>query len=299
MAFRTGDGWRKPALLAFAALAIIGWLLAGYLWIEAVADREQDGRLATRRGQGPRKISRPTSRTCRKSAGTAADLKVQATEAEKALSEASSARASTQNELADLTRQINDAKLAISGAQEEASAKIARPPGRGRAPQGGDRPARGAARPEPGALRRAGAAAGPGRRRARRACRRAEPRPPRPRSKLESLQGQIARRPRNSMASSSSCATPEAPPLRRIEEKRLCARAQDSLIRTAGSRCREATGMLEPALGERAGDRSSELALRVRHNGRSRPPTDASPAHVDSDRAPDSAAELKARFWPS
>ena len=58
-----------------------------------------------------------------KAAGTAADLKTQATDAEKTLSEASAARASAQNELADLTKQITDAKLAISGAQEEASAK--------------------------------------------------------------------------------------------------------------------------------------------------------------------------------
>ena len=58
-----------------------------------------------------------------KTSGTAADLKKQAAEAEKALSDASSARASAQNELADLTQQISDAKLAISGAQEEASAK--------------------------------------------------------------------------------------------------------------------------------------------------------------------------------
>ena len=58
-----------------------------------------------------------------KTAGAAADLKKQAADAEKALSEASAARASAQNELADLTKQISDAKLAISGAQEEASAK--------------------------------------------------------------------------------------------------------------------------------------------------------------------------------
>ena len=58
-----------------------------------------------------------------KTAGAAADLKKQAADAEKALSDASTARASAQNELADLTKQIGDAKLAISGAQEEASAK--------------------------------------------------------------------------------------------------------------------------------------------------------------------------------
>ena len=58
-----------------------------------------------------------------KTAGAAADLKKQAADAEKALSEASTARASAQNELTDLTKQISDARLVISGAQEEASAK--------------------------------------------------------------------------------------------------------------------------------------------------------------------------------
>jgi chromosome segregation ATPase len=122
MAFMTGDEWRKPALLAFAALAVIGWLLAGFLWTEAVqTESKMAGSL--RAADKARENLEADLQNLQKSAGTAADLKFQATEAEKALSEAASARASAQNELADLTRQINDAKLAISGAQEEASAK--------------------------------------------------------------------------------------------------------------------------------------------------------------------------------
>jgi chromosome segregation ATPase len=58
-----------------------------------------------------------------KTSGTAANLKKQVADAEKALSDAAASRASAQNELADLTKQIGDAKLAISGAQEEASAR--------------------------------------------------------------------------------------------------------------------------------------------------------------------------------
>ncbi len=122
MAFRTGEGWRTPVLLAFAALAIIGWLLAGYLWIVA-AQTEASMVGALHAADKARENLEADLQNLQKSAGTAADLKFQASEAEKALSEAAAARASAQNEIADLTRQINDAKLAISGAQEEASAK--------------------------------------------------------------------------------------------------------------------------------------------------------------------------------
>ncbi len=122
MAFKTGDEWRKPALLAFAALAIIGWLLAGYLWIEA-AQTESKMVASLHAADKARENLEADLQNLQKSAGTAADLKFQASEAEKAVSEAASARASAQNELAELTRQINDAKLAISGAQEETSAR--------------------------------------------------------------------------------------------------------------------------------------------------------------------------------
>ena len=58
-----------------------------------------------------------------KAAGTAADLKKQSDDAQKALADAVSARTSAQNDLAELTKQINEAKVAVSNAQEEARAK--------------------------------------------------------------------------------------------------------------------------------------------------------------------------------
>jgi predicted nucleic acid-binding Zn-ribbon protein len=122
MAYDAGDEFRRPVPLALAVLAVIGWLLAAYLWSKASETEAQmtDSLSAAERA---RESLAADLQNLQKSAGTAAELKAQASEAEKALSEAAAARASAQNELADLTKQIGDAKLAISGAQEEASAK--------------------------------------------------------------------------------------------------------------------------------------------------------------------------------
>ncbi len=122
MAYDAGDEFRRPVSLALASVAIIGWLLAGFLWTEASrTQREMSESLHA--AERARESLAADLQNLQKAAGTAADLKTQATRAEKALSEASAARASAQNELADLTKQITDAKLAISGAQEEASVK--------------------------------------------------------------------------------------------------------------------------------------------------------------------------------
>ena len=103
-------------------MAIVGWLLAAFLWSQA-SQTESQMTDSLRAAERAREALAADLQNLQKAAGTAADLKTQATEAEKRLSEASAARASAQNELSDLTKQINDAKLAISGAQEEASAK--------------------------------------------------------------------------------------------------------------------------------------------------------------------------------
>ncbi len=122
MAYDAGDEFRRPVSLALASVAIIGWLLAGFLWTEASrTQREMSESLHA--AERARESLAADLQNLQKAAGTAADLKAQATRAEKALSEASAARASAQNELADLTKQITDAKLAISGAQEEASVR--------------------------------------------------------------------------------------------------------------------------------------------------------------------------------
>ena len=122
MAYRTGDDLRRPVSLALAGVAIIGWLLAGFLWT-GMRETQREMTESLNAAEQARESLAADLQNLQKAAGTAADLKTQATEAEKALSEASAARASAQNELADLTKQISDAKLAISGAQEEASAK--------------------------------------------------------------------------------------------------------------------------------------------------------------------------------
>ena len=115
------QSWR-PVLLGLAALAAIGWLAAGYIWWQGGQTQAHlsDQLAAT---EGARGSLASDLQNLQKTAGSAADLKKQAADAEKALSDASTARASAQNELADLTKQISDARLAISGAQEEASAR--------------------------------------------------------------------------------------------------------------------------------------------------------------------------------
>ena len=90
--------------------------------VASLADADRDEGIAALRRAGAQVAGRGSAKL-QKAAGTAGNLKKQSVDAEKALSEASAARASAQNELADLTKQIGDAKLAISGAQEEASAR--------------------------------------------------------------------------------------------------------------------------------------------------------------------------------
>ncbi len=174
MADDAGGEFRRPVPLALAGLAIIGWALAAFLWSQDAQTRTQmtDSLNAAEKA---RESLAADLQNLQKQAGTAADLKAKAAEAEKTLSDAAAARASAQNELADLTKQINDAKLAISGAQEEASAKSRdlqavdarlqrrkRPPGR-------------VARPGSDAVRRSGQAAGTSRGRTRRPRRSTEP----------------------------------------------------------------------------------------------------------------------------
>jgi chromosome segregation ATPase len=112
----------RPISLALTALAAVGWLAAGFIWWQGAQTQ------ATLTGQvtvaeQARESLASELQNLKKTAGAAADLKKQAANAEKALSDASAARASAQNELVDLTKQISDARLVISGAQEEASAR--------------------------------------------------------------------------------------------------------------------------------------------------------------------------------
>jgi chromosome segregation ATPase len=115
------QSWR-PVLLALAVLAAAGWLASGFIWWQGGQTQSYlTEQLAA--AERARQSLASDLQNLEKTAGAAADLKKQAADAEKALSDASTARASAQNELADLTKQIGDARLAISGAQEEASAR--------------------------------------------------------------------------------------------------------------------------------------------------------------------------------
>jgi DNA repair exonuclease SbcCD ATPase subunit len=122
MADESNESSRRAVSLALAGLAVVGWLAAGFIWWQGGQTRSQltEQLTATERA---RESLASDLQNLQKTAGVAADLKKQAADAEKALSDATAARASAQNELTDLNKQISDAKLAISGAQEEASAK--------------------------------------------------------------------------------------------------------------------------------------------------------------------------------
>ena len=122
MADESDDQSHRPISLALAALAAVGWLAAGFVWWQGAQTQSQLTEQLTA-AERARESLASDLQNLEKTAGVAADLKKQAADAEKALSDASAARASAQNELADLTKQISDAKLAISGAQEETSAK--------------------------------------------------------------------------------------------------------------------------------------------------------------------------------
>ncbi len=122
MADESDEQSSRAFVLTLAGLAVAGWLAAGFVWWQggqAQSYLTEQLTIAER----ARESLASDLQNLEKTAGAAADLKKQAAGAEKALSEASIARASAQNELADLTKQISDARLAISGAQEEASAK--------------------------------------------------------------------------------------------------------------------------------------------------------------------------------
>jgi chemotaxis protein MotB len=122
MADESDESSQRAKSLALGVLAAIGWLAAGFMWWQSGHAQSQLMEQLTA-AERARESLASDLQNLQKAAGSAADLKKQAADAEKALSDATAARASAQNELADLTKQIGDAKLAISGAQEEASAK--------------------------------------------------------------------------------------------------------------------------------------------------------------------------------
>jgi chromosome segregation ATPase len=112
----------RVLVLTLAALAVAGWLLAGAIWWQGGQTQSYLTEQLTTAERARESVASDLE-NLQKTAGAVADLKKRAADAEKTLSDASTARASAQNELTDLTKQISEARLAISGAQEEASAK--------------------------------------------------------------------------------------------------------------------------------------------------------------------------------
>lgn len=122
MADESDESSQRAVSLTLVGLAVLGWLAAGLIWWQSGRAQSQLSEQLTTADRARESLASDLQ-NLQKAAGSAADLKKRAAEAEKALSDAAAARASAQNELADLTKQIGDAKLAVSGAQEEASAK--------------------------------------------------------------------------------------------------------------------------------------------------------------------------------
>ncbi len=122
MADDARNAFNLAVVLALAALAIVGWLLAAYCHWQAanVRSEMEDG---MRRAEIAREGAAADLQDLEKAAGNAADLKKQSDEARKALAEAASSRASAQDDLDELTLGIDKAKLALSAARDEASAK--------------------------------------------------------------------------------------------------------------------------------------------------------------------------------
>ena len=261
MASRAGEEFWRPVTLALSALAIIGWLLAAYLWTQAT--RTESEMADTLRGaEKAREALAADLQNLQKAAGTAADLKVQATEAEKALSEASAARASAQNELADLTKQINDAKLAISGAQEEASAK-SRDLAIGRRPaEGGNRPARGAAQNQDQSLASEAARLQGQVDAARASLTDLQSQSASVQKQLETIQAQIQRCDRG--AQRPSAAAPGRPKNRRSGAvSKSCGPRAGGRVDAFGLRCRAARACYKLP-GEPSGDRMSVFCAHER-----------------------------------
>jgi chromosome segregation ATPase len=122
MAYKIRDEFRRPAPLALAAVAIVGWLLVAY-FSSRVSAVQSEMNEEVNRAEHAREGMAADLQDLQKASGSLAEVQKQAEEAKIALSKATAARAASQNELADLNKQITDARLTVSGTQEQASAR--------------------------------------------------------------------------------------------------------------------------------------------------------------------------------
>ncbi len=292
MAVKTGDGWRKPAPARVPRpwRSSAGCSPATSGSRPSQTESQMVGSL--RAAEKARENLAADLQNLQKAAGTAADLKVQATEAEKALSEAVGrprlgAERTRRSHQADQRRKARDFRRAGRGERQDRAISRRWTPASRRRPTGS---------------RRCKARTRPRRRQA--GCRvRSTPRAPR--SPTRRAQTASAQKQLESLQSQINAATAELnalqQQLRECRKRRrsgalrrsACARAHETLVGVAGS-LPSGDERVTTRLAERAGDRSSGTCARERGNMDDLTATDtADAAHVDLDRRP-TAAELKA-----
>lgn len=106
MAYKISNEFRRPAPLALAAVAIVGWLLVAY-FSSRVSAVQSEMNEAVNRAEHAREGMTADLQDLQKASGDLAEVQNQAKEAKIALSKATAARAASQNELTDLNKQIS------------------------------------------------------------------------------------------------------------------------------------------------------------------------------------------------
>ena len=101
MAYKITDEFRRPAPLALAAVAIVGWVLVAYFSsrVSTVQSKMSD---AINRAEHAREGMAADLQDLQKALGSLTEVQKQAEEAKIALSKATAARSASQNELTDL-----------------------------------------------------------------------------------------------------------------------------------------------------------------------------------------------------
>ena len=123
MAYKISDEFRRPAPLALAAVAIVGWLLVAY-FSSRVSAVQSEMNEAVNRAEHAREGMAADLQDLQKASGRPRGGAEAGQGGENRTVEGDrGAIAASQNELADLNKQITDARLTMSGAQEQANAR--------------------------------------------------------------------------------------------------------------------------------------------------------------------------------